>query len=255
MSLFSLQGHGALVTGSARGIGFAIACGLHEAGAELVFHGTKKRPDNIPADCPYLSGNLRNPTTQRDLIRATRTRLNHLDLLVCNAGAMYDLPFLEMNSERWHQSLEVNLSANYFLIQEFTRMLDEEGRPGSVVIVTDTSGSQPDYDCTAYDIAKAGLIGMVKTLSVALGPHKIRVNGIAPGVIDTDFTHARLGKTPERVEDYEAKMPLGRFGTAADCVGAAVFLCSDAASYITGQILPVDGGLGVSRVGRKTKAG
>ncbi|MCD6049893.1 MAG: short-chain dehydrogenase [Verrucomicrobia bacterium] len=254
MSLFSLQGHGALVTGSSRGIGFAIGKGLHEAGAEVVFHGTKNRPKDIPPTCPYVNGDLRSVMSPRDIITAARKRLSKLDLLVCNAGSFYDVPFREMNMQRWKNTMDVYLTGNYFLIQEFSKILWEEGQSGSVVLIADTSGMQADHDCTAYDIAKAGMIGMVKTLSVALGHQKIRVNGLAPGVIDTDFTHERLGKSPERVADYEQKFVLERFGSAADCVGAAIFLCSDASSYITGQTLAVDGGLGASRVGRKPKA-
>lgn len=254
MKQFSLQGHGALVTGSSRGIGFAIASGLHEAGAEVVFHGMKNRPKEIPSTCPYVNGDLRSLLSPRDVIVAARKRLSKLDLLVCNAGSFYDVPFREMNMHRWKSTMDLFLTGNYFLIQEFAKVLWEEGQPGSVIIVTDTSGFQADHDSTAYDIAKAGLIGMVKTLSVALGPQKVRVNGLAPGVIDTDFTHERLGKTPERVADYEQKFVLERFGTAADCVGTAIFLCSDASAYITGQIIAVDGGLGASRVGRKPKA-
>jgi NAD(P)-dependent dehydrogenase (short-subunit alcohol dehydrogenase family) len=190
----------------------------------------------------------------RDIITAARKRLAKLDLLVCNAGCFYDVPFREMNMHRWKSTMDLFLTGNYFLIQEFAKILWEEGQPGSVVLVADTSGFQADHDSTAYDIAKAGMIGMVKTLSVALGHQKIRVNGMAPGVIDTDFTHERLGKTPERVADYEQKFVLERFGSAADCVGAVIFLCSDASAYITGQIIAVDGGLSASRVGKKPKA-
>lgn len=254
MSLFSLKGHGAFVTGSSRGIGLAIGTGLHEAGAEVVFHGTKNRPKTIPSTCPYVNGDLRSVMSPRDMITAARKRVSKLDLLVCNAGCFYDVPFREMNMQRWKSTIDLFLTGNYFLIQEFAKILWEEGGSGSVVLVTDTSGFQADHDCTAYDIAKAGMIGMVKTLSVALGPQKIRVNGLAPGVIDTEFTHERLGKTPERVADYEQKFALERFGATADCVGTAVYLCSEASGYVTGQIIAVDGGLSASRVGKKNKS-
>ena len=144
--------------------------------------------------------------------------------------------------------MNLNVRANYFVAQAFARELVARQRPGAIVFTCSTNGFQSEDDSTAYDTSKGALVMMTRSLAHSLAPHGIRVNGIAPGMIHTPLT-AVLKGTPQETH-YEKKILLGRLGNAEDCTGAAVFLLSPAAAYITGQIIVVDGGLTVGQIGR-----
>jgi NAD(P)-dependent dehydrogenase (short-subunit alcohol dehydrogenase family) len=250
MKAFSLAANSALVTGSTKGIGHAIALGLREAGAGVIFHGSK-RPDHLPAGSPFLAADLQAADAPATLIADAFQELPGLDLLVCNAGSFFDLPFLEMDADRWERTMNLNVRATYFLVQAFARGLVERRRPGSVVIVSSTNGFQAEDDSTAYDTSKGALVMMTRTLAQSLAPHGIRVNGLAPGLIHTPLTNGWLGgQKPEARRHYEKKILLGRVGQPEDCAGTAVFLLSAAAAYVTGQVLVVDGGLTVGQIGK-----
>ena len=170
---------------------------------------------------------------------------------MCNAGSFFDVPFLEMTRELWAKTMLLNVTATAFVAQEFARRLVVEKRGGSIVITTSTNGFQAEADSAAYDTSKGALVMLIRTLAVSLAPHGIRVNGIAPGLIKTPLNAAWLESRGNDVKrHYEKKILLGRIGTPEDCAGAAVFLCSPAASYITGEIITIDGGLTVAQVGK-----
>jgi NAD(P)-dependent dehydrogenase (short-subunit alcohol dehydrogenase family) len=250
MKSFSLKNRAALVTGSSKGIGLAIGLGLLEAGAKVVFHGTSKRPAEIPKDGDYIKADLLQADAAQKLFRATVKAQPGLDLLVCNAGSFFDVPFLEMTPELWDKTMQLNVKSSYFLIREFARHLVAKKKTGAVVIVSSTNGTQAEPDSTAYDTSKGALIMMTKSLAASLGEHGIRVNGLAPGLIRTPLTERWLDIRTDMRTHYDKKILLGHVGAAKDCTGAAVFLCSDAASYITGHILTVDGGLTVMQIGK-----
>lgn len=251
MNSFSLTGHAALVTGSSQGIGFAAANGLLEAGAKVVFHGLQPRPDNIHADCAYVQTDLTRDEGPAQLVKEAFAAQPGLDTLMCNAGSFFDTPFLEMTRDRWDRTLRLNVSATYFIVQEFAKRLVAANRGGSIVITTSTNGLQAEGDSTAYDTSKGALVMLIRSLAVSLAEHGIRVNGVAPGVIKTPLTSVWM---ESRVDDllghYKRKILLGRIGAPEDCAGAVVFLCSPAASYITGEIIVIDGGLTVQQVGK-----
>ncbi|MEO7600144.1 MAG: SDR family oxidoreductase, partial [Opitutus sp.] len=180
-------------------------------------------------------------------IRTAFAAQPELDLLVCNAGSFFDVPFLEMTGELFARTLDLNVRANYFVAQAFARELVARQRPGAIVTTSSTNGFQPEDDSSAYDISKGAMVMLTRTLAQSLAPHQIRVNGIAPGLIRTPLT-AGLGLS--KVQHYEKKILLGHLGEPDDCAGAAVFLLSPAASYITGQIIVVDGGLTLGQIGR-----
>ena len=248
MKTLSLENRGALVTGSTRGIGAAIADGLAESGARVVRHG-RANTDKVPEPC--LLCDLLEPDASIGLLDRAFEASPALDILVCNAGSFFDLPFLEMDRERWSKTLKLNVETPYFLIQEFARRLVAGQRGGSVVIIGSTNGIQAEEDSTAYDISKGALAMMTKTLAVALAPHRIRVNCVAPGLIRTPLTAPWMDAQPAKVKHYESNILLGRIGAGEDCAGACVFLCSGAASYITGQTLYVDGGLTAVQIGKQ----
>jgi NAD(P)-dependent dehydrogenase (short-subunit alcohol dehydrogenase family) len=250
MKAFSLEGHAALVTGSSQGIGHAIAMGLREAGARLVFHGLQEKPDSVPQEAAYVSCDLSLPESPASLIDQAFAAEPALDTLVCNAGSFFDLPMLEMTRERWERTMALNVTAAFFLAQAFARKLAEEKRGGSIVITSSTNGFQAEEDSVAYDTSKGALVMMTRSLAVSLAPHGIRVNGIAPGLIRTPLTSTWMEpRAADLLKHYEKKILLGQVGTPQDCAGAVVFLCSKAARYITGEIIVIDGGLTVSQIG------
>jgi NAD(P)-dependent dehydrogenase (short-subunit alcohol dehydrogenase family) len=250
MKAFSLAGSTALVTGSTQGIGRAIAQGLLESGAEVIFHGHTARPAGLPAGSAFLPGDLLDADRPAALVAGAFREKPALNLLVCNAGSFFDAPFLEMDLARWDRTMNLNARATYFVAQAFARGLIERRRPGAVVIVSSTNGFQSEEDSTAYDASKGALVMMTRTLAQALAPHRIRVNSVAPGLIRTPLTMALLDARAGKREHYEKKIWLERIGTPEDCAGAAVFLLSPASAYITGQVFVVDGGLTSGQIGR-----
>jgi NAD(P)-dependent dehydrogenase (short-subunit alcohol dehydrogenase family) len=248
MKNFSLAGKTALVTGSSQGIGWAIATGLHAAGARVVFHGKAEPAPAMPGGSIYLVEDLLQPEGAARLVRTAFEVRPEIDLLVCNAGSFFDVPFLEMGEAEWDRTIGLNVRANYFVAQAFARVLVSQKRPGAIVTTCSTNGFQPEDDSSAYDISKGAMVMLTRTLAQSLAPHKIRVNGIAPGLIVTPLTAGLLNTDKHR--HYEKKILLGHLGQPDDCAGAATFLLSPAANYITGQIIVIDGGLTLGQIGR-----
>ena len=242
---------GALVTGSSQGIGLALASALRDAGTPVIFHGLPARPENVPAEADYLASDLMQPDAPPRLIAEAFQLQPELDTLVCNAGSFFDTPFLEMTRELWEKTVQLNVTATYFLVQAFAQRLVAAGRGGSIVITASTNGFQAEADSTAYDTSKGALVMLIRSLAISLAEHGIRVNGIAPGLIRTPLNSKWLeSRASDLVEHYNKKILLRRIGTPEDCAGAVVFLCSPAASYITGEIIVIDGGLTIGQIGR-----
>lgn len=248
MPPFSLSDQTVLVTGSSQGIGYALARAAHDAGAFVIFHGKEATPPELPARALYLSGDLLEPDGPTALVARAFAARPELSLLVCNAGSFFDVGFLAMTAALFQRTMDLNVRANYFLAQGFARELQARGRGGAMVLTSSTNGFQPEEDSTAYDTSKGAIVMLTRTLAQSLASQGIRVNGLAPGLIKTPLTAGLLNTA--KVAHYEKKIVLGRLGEPADCAGAVVFLLSPAASYITGQIIVVDGGLTLGQIGR-----
>lgn len=247
MQAFSLENRGALVSGSSQGIGQAIAQGLAECGARVIHHGLQPECSNPP----YLSADLSTAAAPEGLVERAFDIDPTLDILICNAGSFFDTPFLEMTEAEWERTMSLNLRATFFLAQAFAKKRVALGGGGSIVIVSSTNGFQAEADSVAYDTSKGGLVMMTRSLATSLAPHGIRVNGIAPGLIRTPLTQGWMEpRAQDLLKHYERKILLGHVGQPKDCAGAAAFLCSAAASYITGEIIVVDGGLTTTQIGR-----
>ena len=248
MKAFSLEGHAALVTGSSQGIGLAMGKALQEAGAKVVFHGL---PDAVEGLTAYVKADLMETEGPQKLVEAAFAQEPGLDTLICNAGSFFDLPLLEMTRERWDKTMQLNLTSAFFTAQAFAKRLVAEKRGGSIVLTSSTNGFQAEADSCAYDASKGALVMLTKSLAIALADHGIRVNGVAPGLIKTPLTSTLMESRDRSLLDhYEKKILLRRVGTPQDVAGATVFLCSPAASYITGEIIVIDGGLTTGQIGR-----
>lgn len=248
MKVFSLEGHAALVTGSSQGIGLAMGRALQESGARVVFHGLQPAVEGLAS---YVQADLMQNDGPQRLVDAAFAMEPALDTLICNAGSFFDLPLLEMTRERWDKTMQLNLASAFFTVQAFARRLVAERRGGSVVITSSTNGFQAEMDSCAYDASKGALVMLTKSLAVSLAEHGIRVNGIAPGLIKTPLTAKWMESCDRTVLDhYEKKILLRRAGSPEEVAGAVAFLCSPAASYITGETIVIDGGLTSCQMGR-----
>jgi NAD(P)-dependent dehydrogenase (short-subunit alcohol dehydrogenase family) len=213
-----------------------------------VFHGL---PTSVEGLASYVQADLMQNDGPQRLVDAAFELEPGLDLLICNAGSFFDVPFFEMTRERWDKTIQLNLASVFFTAQVFAKRMVAEKRGGSIVITSSTNGFQAEMDSCAYDASKGALVMLTKSLAVSLADHGIRVNSVAPGLIKTPLT-AKVMESEDRslLDHYEKKILLRRVGAPEDVASAVTFLCSSAASYITGEIIVVDGGLTSCQIGR-----
>jgi NAD(P)-dependent dehydrogenase (short-subunit alcohol dehydrogenase family) len=252
MSLFSLAGQVAIITGSSRGIGRAIAERMAEHGARVVISSRKAGPceEVAQAICRAhgegaaiaIPANISSKDELRHLVDETTSRLGRIDTLVCNAASNpYYGPMAGIEDEQFRKILENNVIANHWLIG-FAAPQMVERRSGSIVIVSSIGGLRGSPIIGAYCISKAADMQLARNLAVEYGPHNVRVNCIAPGLIKTDFARA-LWEDPALLDKRTAGTPLRRIGEPDEIAGAAVFLAAPASAFMTGQSLVIDGGV------------
>ena len=251
--MIDLAGHTALITGSTRGVGRAIADAFAQAGANIVVQGRAHTPqaEQALAHCEaagvkaaFVAGDLSGPTETavEQVFAAAIAAMPDIDILVNNAGHYVDLPFPEMTVDRFERTMRLNVAAPYFLTQRFARRWVERGTRGRVLMVGSVNGRLAEVDSTGYDTSKGAVEMMIRTLAVALAPCGIRVNGLAPGLVRTQQT-AWLDAQPHKAAWITLHTPNGQIPPASVCGPAAVYLCSDAAEHVHGQMLLVDGGM------------
>jgi NAD(P)-dependent dehydrogenase (short-subunit alcohol dehydrogenase family) len=251
-SLFSLAGKVAIVTGSTRGIGRAIAERLAEHGARVVISSRKPeacaevrdainraRGEGAAISVP---ANISSKEALRHLVDETTRQLGQVDILVCNAASNpYFGPLAGIEDEQFRKILENNVIANHWLIG-FAAPQMIARKDGAIIIVSSIGGLRGSPVIGAYNISKAADFQLARNLAVEYGPHNVRVNCIAPGLIKTDFARA-LWEDPENLQRRTAATPLRRIGEPDEIAGAAVFLASQAGAFMTGQSLVIDGGV------------
>jgi 2-dehydro-3-deoxy-D-gluconate 5-dehydrogenase len=252
-SLFDLSGRVAMVTGAGRGLGRTMALALAAAGADVAGLYRQTLGD-LQAEVESLG--RRFVPIQIDLAVASRTSLaatvdqvrdhfGRLDILVNNAGIIRRSPAIEYSAEDWHDVLQVNLNAAFFLSQAAARVMRdqpvERGTRGKIVQVASLLSYQGGILVPAYAAAKHGLAGLTKALANEWASHAIHVNAIAPGYLVTDNTEA-LRNDPARSRAILDRIPAGRWGEPEDLVGITLFLASPASNYVHGAVIPVDGG-------------
>jgi 3-oxoacyl-[acyl-carrier protein] reductase len=237
----SLEGKSALVTGGSRGIGRAIALELGRAGAAVVV-GYRSGQDEAEAVATEIGGravqaDVSDPVSASALVEAA----GDVDILVNNAGLTRDGLLARMADEDWHTVLETNLSSVFYTCRAVTRPMMRK-RAGAIVNISSIVGVHGNGGQTNYAASKAGIIGFTKSLARELGGRNVRANVVAPGYVRTQLTDVL---PPEATTAMLEQTPLGRLGEPGDIAGVVRFLCSDEASFITGEVLLVDGGLGM----------
>jgi NAD(P)-dependent dehydrogenase (short-subunit alcohol dehydrogenase family) len=251
MSLFDLNGNVAIVTGSSRGIGRAIAERLAEHGAQVVI-SSRKQPacDEVAAAINARHGagraiavaaSISAKEALQALVARTLAQFGRIDTLVCNAASNpYYGPQAGISDEQFRKILDNNIVSNHWLVQLCAPQMLQR-RSGSIIIVSSIGGLRGSATIGAYCISKAADLQLARNLAHEYGPQGVRVNCIAPGLIRTDFARA-LWENPETLLRATANVPLRRIGEADEIAGAAVYLASAASSFMTGQALVLDGG-------------
>lgn len=250
-----LAGKTALITGGAGGIGGAMAVRFAEAGARVVTcdllaaqgEDIVSRIRDQGGQAMFIEADVTNAAAVRALVEATLEWAGRLDILVNNAGIsgrhIGDGPVTECTEQAWQKILDVNLTGPFLMSRYALPPMIESGGGAVVHIASDDAlvGPPPPHDTHAYCASKGGLIALTKAMAVSYAPHGIRVNAIAPGWVASPMT-ADLTADRSAQDDLVARHPLGRLGTPDDIAMAALFLASDEASFITGTVLPVEGG-------------
>jgi 3-oxoacyl-[acyl-carrier protein] reductase len=245
----NFNGKTALITGASRGIGRAIAIEFTRRGADVALTGRDTAALRETAEAcaharpgavaEYFAGDVADRSEVERVVNEALTRFGSVDFAIANAGQTIDALLLRLKPETLDRMLDVNLKSAFYLCAAVAKPMMKQ-RAGSIVLMTSIVGIMGNAGQAAYAASKAGLIALCKSLAKELGSRNIRVNAVAPGLIETAMTE----KVPDAAREFLVKQAaLGRAGTPEDVSGVVAFLCSDAAGYITGQTLVVDGGI------------
>lgn len=248
MATIDLKDKVAVITGASRGIGEAIARTFAAHGARVVLasrrlEGVKSVADDIGASAHAVAAHTGHEAQCVALVEEAVARFGKVDVLVNNAATNpYFGPMIDTDGGAWLKTFEVNLQGYFWMAREVARHLQNRGAHGSIVSVASVAGVEAAPFQGVYGATKAAVISMTKTLAFELGASGIRVNAIAPGLVETRLASA-IVQNEALVAEVVRKTPLGRYGQPDEIAGAALFLASDAASYMTGQTMVIDGGM------------
>lgn len=247
--MISLKGKVALITGASRGIGRATALRMARAGARVVCNYLRskeaartleKELKRLRAGYHFYRGDMSRAKDVERMFRETLRKFKKLDILVANAGIWKGAPIEEMTEPEWDETMDVNLKSVYLCCHHAARIMKEQRR-GTMILVSSTAGQRGEAFHSHYAATKGAVISLTKSLATELGPHGITVNCIAPGWVDTDMSAEPLAD-PIEMEKILALIPLRRLASADDIAGPILFLASDLARHITGEVLNVNGG-------------
>jgi 3-oxoacyl-[acyl-carrier protein] reductase len=248
--ILDLSGKVALVTGASSGIGAATAQLFAQLGAHVAigYHKNKQGAEAVLASLASsghkrvaIQADVRVPDQVRRLVRETVDALGPIDILVNNAGSLVErIPLLKLSEERWKEVIDLNLTSPLICTQAVMPGMIERRRGAIVNVVSIAGRNGGGPGASAYSTAKGGLITLTKGMAKEMAPHNVRVNAVSPGVIDTPFHE--VFSTPDMIAGFVKTIPLGRVGTSAEVANVIAFLASDAASYIAGETIEVNGG-------------
>ncbi|MFL6305562.1 MAG: SDR family NAD(P)-dependent oxidoreductase [Candidatus Sulfotelmatobacter sp.] len=250
----SLEGKVALISGGSRGIGAATVRLFTAAGAKVVFsyRSAARQAEALAKECGdevcyAVASDLNSPEAARSLVAEAVKHFGRLDILVANHGVwpVEDIPIERMSDEQWRSTLTINLDAVFGLVKHAVAQMKShtrgQGAAGHIVLISSTSGQRGEAFHCDYSASKGALISMVKGLSTELASAGIYVNSVAPGWVDTDMSAEAL-QDPKSGEEIRRTIPMGRVGTPEEIAGPVLFLCSEYASFITGEVFNVNGG-------------
>ena len=227
-----------LVTGGSKGIGHGIAAQFAQAGHRVA---ATYRSGEVPQGVLAVQCDVTDPEQVEAAFAQVESALGNVEVLVANAGITRDTLLMRMSDQDWDQVIATNLTGAFRVARRAARPMIR-GRFGRIVFISSVAGQMGSAGQVNYAASKSGLVGMARSLARELGSRGVTANVVAPGFVETDMT-ADLGE--DLVKKYAEQIPLGRLGSVADIAGTVEFLASDAASYITGAVIPVDGGLGM----------
>ena len=237
----------ALITGAGRGIGKAIALKMASQGAsiaiadidEKTMEDARKEVEALGVKAMTVKMDISNSESVNAAVDKVLAEFGRIDILVNNAAIFRKAPFLEMTPAQWQQTVDIDITGLFNVTRAVAPgMVERES--GAIVSIASVDAFQGCLNYSHYAMAKAGVVGLSRTLAQEFGPHKVRINAIAPGITLTEMTRDRVEANKEA---YLARVPLGRIGAPEDIANAALFLASDMASYITGQVIHVNGGM------------
>ena len=253
-SKLDLSGRTAVVIGGTSGIGRAIAHGLAESGADVVC--TSRRAEQVEAAASEIenfgrktlrvTSDVSDRASLQNLLDECVKAFGTVDILVNSAGRTKREPTLDFSEEDWNDILETNLTGTLRSCQIFGRQMIQQ-KYGRIINIASLSTFVSLFEVAAYSASKAAVASLTKSLAIEWAKHGVNVNAIAPGVFKTDLNRNLLEST-ERGKEFQMRTPIGRFGAVEELAGAAIFLASEAASYVTGEVLVVDGGFLASGV-------
>jgi 2-deoxy-D-gluconate 3-dehydrogenase len=249
MKLFDLEGRVALVTGGNGGIGLGMARGLAEAGAAIAIVGRNVAKGEVAvaqlealgADSAFIAADIADAEACRAMVRATVARFGRLDILVNNAGINIRKRPEDYVATEWQQLVDTNLSSAFYACQAAYPELKKSGRGKIINIGSMTSVFGVSF-AAIYAATKGGIVQLSKSLATAWAADHIQVNAVLPGWVDTELTQRARERVPSLHDSVLARTPAGRWGVPADLAGVAVFLASAASDFVTGTVIPVDGG-------------
>lgn len=243
---FSLENQTALITGGGSGLGLGIARCMSDSGARVILAGRNEEKlrtaaENIGPSASFEVYDVTQTESAPELVSRIEKDKGPIDILVNNAGNHLKKSALETSDDEFQRVMQTHVNGSFALSRESGKTMIRRGR-GSILFIASMASYLAVPMVSAYSAAKTAHIGLVRSLAAELSPHNVRVNGIAPGFIQSDMLRNALRGDPEREKKILSRTPLSRFGDPEEIGWAAVYLCSPSASFVTGTILPVDGG-------------
>lgn len=249
--LFSLKEKVAIVTGGGQGLGKAMAIGLAQAGADIVIAArrietalvTQKEIEQLGVKCTVIKGDMRNEEDIKSMVSQVVEEYGKIDILINNAGTWRGDDAEKVTTEDWKEVIDVNLTGPFIVSREVGKVMLKQGK-GSIINISSMSGiivNTPQNQC-AYNASKGGLIMLTKSMATEWAKRGVRVNALCPGYIRTEMSEDRYQRKDPAIERWFSMTPMGRSGTPEELMGIAVYLASEASSFVTGSTILIDGG-------------